>query len=69
MTELAKALPWVAFWAVAAPVIWCEHTQYMAGHETTLWGHRTPEEIRLREAAVRQAELKAGIQPKEKAAP
>lgn len=61
MSELAGALPWVSFWAVVGLFLWINHKQYMAGHETEIFRHKTPEELRLREAAVRKAELEAGI--------
>jgi hypothetical protein len=60
MKALSEALPWVAFWIALAFVlglfIWVNHIQYMAGHETSLFGHKTPEEIRLREATVQLLE-------------
>jgi hypothetical protein len=56
MKELASALPYVAFWAFMAWFVYLEHQQYMAGHETWLWTHKTPEEKRLQQAAVMKAE-------------
>lgn len=56
MKELAEALPWVAMWAVLGLFVWCSHVQYMAGHETGLFEHKTPEEIRIREATIKKLE-------------
>lgn len=50
---------WMAFWLFLAVDTWAEHTQYMAGHETLLFRHRTPEEIRIREATVERLEAQA----------
>lgn len=63
MAELAKALPWVAVWAVIGVLVWTNHQQYMAGHDTLFFGHKTPEERRIREAVIRKLELEAEITP------
>ncbi len=52
-------LTWFAFWIFMAVYAWASHTQYLAGHETMFWGHKTPEEIRIREATVKKLELEA----------
>lgn len=57
MEYLAEALPWLAFWAVVALFVWVSHIQYMAGHDTGLFEHKTPEEKRIREAVIRQLEI------------
>jgi hypothetical protein len=62
MNDLYKALPWVAFWAAMALFVWISHKQFMAGYDNSVWVHRTPAELRLQEAAVRRAELQAGIE-------
>lgn len=59
MKDLAKALPWVAFWFVFGLFISHEHDQYMAGHETTLYRHKTDEEKRIREAVIQKLEAEA----------
>jgi len=59
MKELAEALPWIAFWAVVGLFVWVSHQQYMAGHDTGLFDHKTPEEIRIREATVQKLEAEA----------
>jgi hypothetical protein len=64
MNEIGKAIPWVAFWLVVALYIWIEHKMYLAGHSTLLFEHKTPEEKRLREAAIRKAEIEAGVEKK-----
>jgi len=53
------SLAWMAFWLSFAVYAWCEHTQYMAGNETLLFRHKTPEEIRIREATVEKLEAQA----------
>lgn len=65
MEEIGKALPWVAFWCVVGLWVWVAHQQYLAGHSSALFEHKTPEEKRLREAAIRKAEREAGIPTKE----
>jgi hypothetical protein len=57
-----NALPWTAFWIFLAVWIYCSHTQYMAGHETTFFHHKTPEEIRIREAVIKR--LEQGLEQK-----
>jgi hypothetical protein len=64
MQALAEALPWVAFWAVVGLVIYLDHVQYMNGHTGLIYEHKTEAELRLQEAAVRLAELDAGIETK-----
>ena len=59
MKELAEAIPWLGFWAFMAVLVWVEHTQYMHGHDTLFFGHKTPEELRIREAVIRKLELEA----------
>ncbi len=64
MKELGEALPWVAFWLVVAVCVYVSHVQYMAGHDTAFFFHKTPEEQRLREAAIRKAEKEASVETK-----
>lgn len=59
MKELAEALPAIAFWCCVALWIWVSHVQYMAGHESSLFEHKTSEEIRIREATIQILEAKA----------
>ena len=59
MDKFAESLPWVVFWLVFAFFLWLQHVQYMAGHETTIFAHKTQEEIRIREATVKILEAKA----------
>lgn len=59
MEALAKAQPWVAFWVVIGLLVWVSYLQYMAGHDTFLFEHKTDEEKRLREAVLRKAEREA----------
>lgn len=56
MNEFFKSLPWVIFWLVFAFALWIQHVQYMAGHETMFFVHKTPEEKRIREALIKQLE-------------
>ena len=56
MKEIGEALPWVAFWAVIGLCVWVSHLQFVAGYDNWLFEHKTPEEKRLREAAIRRAE-------------
>ena len=59
MIKLFEALPWIFFWLFANLFLWVQHTQYMAGHETSLFVHRTPAELRIRDALVMKAEAEA----------
>lgn len=40
-------------------VIWVCHLQYLQGHDTFLFGHKTPEEKRIREATIKKLEAEA----------
>ena len=62
MNAIGEALPWVAFWAVIGLLVWVSHVQYMAGHDSLLFAHKTPEELRIREAVVKKLE-RAASQP------
>lgn len=56
MNKFCDSLPSAIFWLAVCLFIWVQHTQYMAGHETILFVHKTPEEVRIREAQVRKVE-------------
>lgn len=56
---IAENLAWLGFWIFAAVFLYVEHTQYMNGHETTIYTHKTPEEKRIREAIVKKLENEA----------
>ena len=49
------------FWAFLALFFWIEHTQYMAGHETIIFVHKTPEEKRIQGAMIKKLEREAGL--------
>jgi hypothetical protein len=57
--ELSEALCWVAFWLTVCVFVVCEHLQYTAGHNTFLWGYKTPEEKRIQEAIITKLEAEA----------
>lgn len=40
---------WGTFWIFLAVVYYCDHKQYMAGHNAMFFKHKTPEEKKLRE--------------------
>lgn len=61
MSEIGKALPWVAFWIFLAIYLWVDYRMYDKGHETLFFKHKTLEELRIREAVVRKLEKEAGI--------
>lgn len=61
MEAIGKALPWVAFWLVIGVLVWTQHLQYMAGHNTSLFSHKTPEEKRIREAVIKILENEARV--------
>lgn len=65
MVAIGEALPWVAFWGVVGLWLWISHKQYMAGHDTGLFGHKTDAEKRILEATVRLLEREAGIRKDE----
>jgi len=54
-------MSWLGFWLFLAIVYACDAWLYSVGHNTFFFGHKTPEELRLREAAIRTAEMFAGI--------
>ena len=43
---------WFGFWIFMAVYAYCEHNQYMAGHETMLWKHKTTEEKAIQAKSV-----------------
>jgi len=55
-------MEWLGFWIFMSTWIACEAWLYNKGHCGLLFlKHKTPEEKRLREAAIRKAENEAGI--------
>jgi hypothetical protein len=61
MNITIHGLEWAAFWIFLAVFVWLNHVQYLAGHANYVFEHRTPHEIRLREAAVVRAEQAAKL--------
>jgi hypothetical protein len=61
-----NALPSVVGWLVFALFLWTQHVQYLAGHETIFFVHKTPEEKRIREALVKKMENAVTTQPASK---
>lgn len=59
MKDLAEAIPWLGFWAFMCILVWTNHTQYIQGHNTLFFGHKTPEKLRIREAVIRKLEREA----------
>ncbi len=51
---MKTAFPWVAFWAVVGLYIWCEHQQYMAGHDTFFWSHENTVELQRKCTEIEQ---------------
>lgn len=64
MNKFSESLPSAIFWVAVCLFIWVEHTQYLAGHETTIFQHKTDTEKRILEAQVRNIEIEA-TQPKD----
>lgn len=59
MESIITGLAAVAFWVVVGLFVWLNHVQYMAGHDTAIFTHKTPEEIRIREAVIKKLEAEA----------
>lgn len=47
---------WFGFWIFLAVVWYCDHAMYLKGHDTLLFKHHTPEELRIREAQIKAYE-------------
>lgn len=61
MTINILGLGWIGFCIVIAVFIYVNHLQYMEGHDTYIFSHKTTEEKRILEAQTRIIENQAGI--------
>lgn len=59
MKLICDGLAWAAFFIMMTAYIWVEHIQYTQGHNTLLFTHKTPEELRIREAVIQKLENEA----------
>lgn len=57
--SLMKGLPWFGFWVFMSIVVWVEYDLHVRGHETPFFTHKTPEELRIREATIQKLESEA----------
>ena len=56
-----NGLGWLGFCIVIAVFIYVNHKQYMAGHNSHIFEHKSEDEKRIREAHIRILEQQAGI--------
>ena len=59
MSNYSLNLAGFGFWIFLAVMVYIAHVQYMAGHDTWVFGHKTAEEKELQRAAIDKAKMEA----------
>ena len=52
---------WLGFWLFLIAMVLADAYLYGQGHDSFFFKHKTPEELRIREAQIRKLEIEAGI--------
>lgn len=55
------SLGFFGFWIFCAVYLYVDHIQYLKGHDTLFFSHKTPEEERIRGAQIKYMEAEAKL--------
>lgn len=55
------SLGFFGFWIFCAVYLYVDHIQYLKGHDTLFFSHKTPEEECIREAQIKYMEAEAKL--------